>query len=124
MANYSAKTVDEFISSSLEEAQDHLRVIRKTVKSALPKAEETISYGKPYYKYPKHVVGFDVYKHHINFEIYRGQLTSADRQELESNGYKTGNKSFQIQHSQSVPVAMIKKIARAQVDFNEHSLSV
>lgn len=115
MANYSAKSVDEYIKSVPEEAHAHLQEIRAAVSSAVPKAEETISYGKPYYKYPKHLVGFDVYTHHINFEIYEGQLHDDHRAELEEKGYKTGNKSFQIRFEQKVPTALIKKITKAQL---------
>lgn len=116
MANYSAKNIDEYIAGVAEIARPHLQEIRAAVKSALPKADETISYGKPYYKQPKHLVGFDVYKNHINFEIYTDQLEDNHRTELEEKGYKTGNKSFQIQHDQKVPAAIIKKIAKAQIN--------
>lgn len=114
MTNYSAKNVDDFINGAPEIARPHLQEIHTAVLSALPGAEETISYGKPYYKQPKHLVGFDAYKNHINFEIYEGQLEVDDRKSLEESGYKTGNKSLQIRYDQKVPTTMIKKIAKAQ----------
>lgn len=115
MPNYKAKTVDEYIASVDATTHDHIHEIRTAVKAALPKADEVISYGKPFYKQPKHLVGFDVYKNHINFEIYTGQLTGEHRAALQERGYKTGNKSFQIQHDQSVPVTLIKSIAKDQL---------
>lgn len=123
MANYSVKSVDEYISQTPEIAHAHLREIRAAVKSALPKTEETISYGKPYYKQPKHLVGFDVYTNHINFEIYVGQLEASDRMALEEKGYKTGNKSFQIRYDQKVPTALLKKIAKAQLDRQQSRIA-
>lgn len=119
MTNYSVKNVDEYISAAPQEARPHLREIRATVKSAIPKAEEKIGYGKPFYKYHRWLVGFDVYKHHIGFEIYEGQLPSEIRKSLEENGYKTGNKTFQIRYDQKVPAAAIKKLVKAQVKLNE-----
>lgn len=119
MTNYSVKNVDEFILAARKEAQPHLREIRTAVKSALPKAEEKIGYGKPYYKYHGWIVGFDVYTNHIGFEIYYGRLQSDDRAKLKEKGYKTGNKTFQIRYDQKVPTTMIKKISKAQAKLNE-----
>ena len=115
MTNYSAKSVDEYIAGTPEIAHAHLAEIRAAVRSALPDAEETISYGKPYYKQPKHLVGFDTYKNHINFEIYEGQLSDDARNRLEKDGYKTGNKSVQIRYDQPVPIGMIRELAKAQI---------
>ena len=114
MTNYSAKTVSQYISTAPKEARPHLKEIRAAVTSAIPEAEEKIGYGKPYYKTSRWVVGFDVYTHHIGFEVWDGQLSSDIRTSLEDKGYKTGSKTFQIRYDQKVPIAMIKKISKAQ----------
>jgi uncharacterized protein YdhG (YjbR/CyaY superfamily) len=114
MTNYSVKNVSEYISAAPTEARPHLREIRAAVKSALPKAEEKIGYGKPYYKTTRWVVGFDAYTHHVGFEVWDGQLSKEIRDSLENKGYKTGSKTFQIRFDQKVPVATIKKVAKAQ----------
>lgn len=116
MANYSAKNVDEYVQGTPEVAHPHIEAVRKAVRAAAPEAEETISYGKPYYKYPKHLVGFDVYPQHMTFEIYGGQLEDDHRAKLEEKGYKTGSKSFRIRYDQVVPVEMLRKIVMTQVD--------
>jgi uncharacterized protein len=118
MTNYSVKSVGEYISAVPKEARSHLREIRAAVKSALPKAEEKIGYGKPYYKYHTWVVGFDVFKDHITFEVWGG-LQSKDRQLLEKRGYKTGSVTFQIRFDQKVPTMIIKKLVKAQAKMNE-----
>ena len=51
MKNYSAKDVDGYIASMSKEAQLHLKELRKVIKAAVPKAEESISWGIPFYKY-------------------------------------------------------------------------
>lgn len=119
MTNYAVKNVSEFIAAAPKEARSHLREIRAAVKSAIPKADEKIGYGKPYYKMSHWLVGFDVYKEHIGFEIYTGQLDRGDRKKLEDKGYKTGSKTFQIRYDQNVPIAMIKKAAKAQAKLSE-----
>lgn len=118
MTNYSVKNVDAFISAAPQEARAHLIEIRAAVQSAVPKAEEKIGYGKPYYKYHGWVVGFDVYKHHIGFEVWDG-LQVEDREELEAQGYKTGSVTFQIRYDQKVPTTIIKKLVKAQARINE-----
>ncbi|HEX7017568.1 MAG TPA: DUF1801 domain-containing protein [Patescibacteria group bacterium] len=119
MTNYSVENVDEYIADAPQVAQAHLREIRAAVKSAIPQAEEKIGYGKPYYKHHRWVVGYDVYKQHIGFEIWDGQLTSEIRQTLEEKGYKTGSKTFQIRYDQPVPTAIIKKLAQEQAKAEE-----
>ncbi len=123
MTNYSVKTVTEYINASPKTARSHLKEIRAAVKSAIPKAEEKIGYGKPYYKTSRWVVGFDVYKNHIGFEIWDGQLPSEKRKSLEKSGYKTGNKTFQIRFDQKVPTAMIKRITKTQAKREEVNLA-
>ena len=44
-----------------------LKEIRKTIKTAAPKAEEVISYQMPGYKYHGMLVFFAAYKNHIGF---------------------------------------------------------
>lgn len=122
MTNYTVKNVNEFISASPKEAGPHLKEIRAAVKATIPRAEEKIGYGKPYYKDQRWLVGYDVYKEHIGFEIWEGQLPSDLRASLEKKGYKTGNKTFQIRYDQKVPTAMIKKLVKVQEKRNKEYL--
>lgn len=119
MTNYSAKSVSAYIAAAPKEARPHLKEIRAAVKSAVPKAEEGISYGKPYYKYHGMLAGFDAYKNHIGFEVWAEKLAGDDRKKLEGKGYKTGSRTFQIAYDQKVPSAMIKKMVKAQASVNE-----
>lgn len=123
MTNYSVSSVDEFIAASPQEAQAHQKEIRKIVRSTLSNVEEKIGYGKPYYKYHRWLVGFDVYKQHIGFEIWEGQLPQDIRSELEEKGYKTGNKTFQIRFEQKVPTAIIKKLVKHQEKLAEEKVA-
>jgi len=119
MTNYAVKDVNEFIAAAPKEARAHLEELRAAVKSAIPKAEEKIGYGKPYYKLNQWLVGFDVYKRHVTFEIYEGQLPSEIRTALEKKGYGTGNKTLQIKFDQKVPITAIKNLAKAQAKLSE-----
>lgn len=51
MRNYIAKSVDEYIESSPPESRPTLVELRSIIKSTVPKAEEGISWGVPFYKF-------------------------------------------------------------------------
>jgi uncharacterized protein YdhG (YjbR/CyaY superfamily) len=119
MTNYSAKNVDEYISGAPEHARSHLKEIGAAIKAAVPEAEESISWGKPYYRHHGMLAGYDAFKNHVSFEIWADELHSKDRRALEENGYKTGKRTFQIRYDQKVPAAVIKSLVKAQAKVNE-----
>ena len=100
--NYSAKDVDSYIASSGREARPKLKEIRKIIKSTIPKVEEGISWGVPFYKYHGVLLGFAAYKNHVSFG-FCVVLQSEDRKMLEKKGYITGKKTIQIKFDQKVP---------------------
>lgn len=95
MRNYLAKSVDEYIANAPEESRTKLRQIRKVIKSAVPKADESISWGIPFYKYHGLLAGFSAFTKHISFG-FTNQLQGEDREILEKSGYATGKKTVQI----------------------------
>lgn len=113
-----AKTVDEFMAESAPAARPVLKQIRKVITAAVPDVEETMGYGKPYYKYHGWMTGITLYTKHLGVEIWGG-LSDRDREELEALGYKTGSKNFQIQYNQEVPVDLLTRLVKAQAKRNE-----
>jgi uncharacterized protein YdhG (YjbR/CyaY superfamily) len=113
-----AKTVDQFIAEAPAEARPLLQQIRKIVRQAVPDVEETMGYGKPYYKYHGWMVGVTLYTKHLGVEIWDG-LTDADRRELEDRGHKTGSKNFQIKYDQVPPADLLARLAKAQAERNK-----
>ena len=118
MRNYGAKDVDSYIASSRREARPKLEEIRKIIKSTIPKAEEGISWGVPFYKYHGVLAGFAAMKNHVSFGLVT-VLQSKDRKMLEEKGYKTGKKTIQIKFDQKVPTTAIKQILKAKAKMNE-----
>lgn len=123
MKNYKAKDVDEFILSAPEEAQSKLREIRAVIKSAVPKAEESISWGIPFYKYQGLLAGFTPTKNYVLFGLVFA-FQDHDRKMFEGKGYPTGKKTVQIKFDQKVPVTAIKQILKAQAKANETKKAV
>jgi uncharacterized protein YdhG (YjbR/CyaY superfamily) len=113
-----AKTVDEFVQESPVETRPVLEQIRIVVKQAVPDVEETMGYGKPYYKYHGWMTGVTLYSQHLGVEIWDG-LSDQDREELEALGYKTGSKNFQIQYDQAVPSELLTRLVKAQAKRNQ-----
>ena len=118
MRNYQAKNVDEYIAGAPKEAQPKLREVRAIIKSAVPKAEEGISWGVPFYKYHGVLAGFASFKNHVSFGL-ADMLGSEDRKMLEKEGYITGKKTIQIKFDQKVPTAAINQILKAKEKMNE-----
>lgn len=118
MRNYLAENVDEYIANAPREAQSKLGEIRAVIKSTIPKAEESISWGVPFYKYHGLLAGFSTFKNHISFGL-AFILDSKDREMLEEKGYVTGKKIIQIRFDQKVPVAKIKQILKSKAKSNE-----
>lgn len=118
MRNYLAENVDEYIANAPREAQSKLGEIRAVIKSTIPKAEESISWGVPFYKYHGLLAGFSTFKNHVSFGL-AFVLNSKDREMLEEKGYVTGKKIIQIKFDQRVPVAEIKQILKSKAKSNE-----
>jgi uncharacterized protein YdhG (YjbR/CyaY superfamily) len=115
------KDVDSYIANSGREARPILKELRKIIKSTVPKAEEIIWYGVPFYKYHGELAGFATYKNHVSFGFGAGVLQSEDRKMLEEKGYKTGKGTMQIKFDQEVPTTAIKKILKVKTKMNEAS---
>jgi uncharacterized protein YdhG (YjbR/CyaY superfamily) len=118
MKNYSAKNVDEYIASAPKEARSKLRELRAVIRSTVPKAEEGISWGVPFYKYHGLLAGFVALKNHVDFGLAFA-LQNNDRETLLKKGYLTGKKIIQIRFDQKVPAAVIKQIIKAKAKMNE-----
>jgi hypothetical protein len=112
-----ATTVDQFVDEAPREARPLLGQLRTLIKEAVPDVEETMGYGKPYYKYHGWMTGITLYTKHLGIEIWDG-LTDEDRRELEAIGHKAGSKNFNIAYDQAIPVGVLKRLVKAQAERN------
>ena len=119
MRMYKAKDVDSYIANSGREARSKLKEIREIIKSTIPKVEEGISWGVPFYKYHGILAGFAAFKNHVSFGFCEIVIQSKDREMLEKKGYITGKKTIQIKFDQKVPTTAIKQILKAKAKMNE-----
>ncbi len=110
VAKTNFKSVDDYIASQPDSIQGILKLVRSTIRKALPKAEEVISYNIPAYKLHGGVVlYFAGWKQH--YSLYpAGERLVAAFKELAS--YKINKGTIRFPLSEPVPVKLIAGIAK------------
>ena len=116
MKSKKAISVDEYISAFPDTVQEKLGQIRALIRSAAPKAEETISYGIPTFNLNGHyVIYFAGYKKHVS--IYPVPRAHKDFKEALA-AYKGGKGTIQFSLDEKLPVTLIRKIIRFRISEN------
>ncbi|MFZ1715649.1 MAG: DUF1801 domain-containing protein [Saprospiraceae bacterium] len=115
MKELKAKNVDEYITGFPKDTQVLLKLMRETIQKAAPKAEESISYNMPAYKYHGPLVYFAAFKEHIGF-----YATPAANEAFikELAGYKMGKGSIQFPIDKRLPISLISKMVKYKMAQN------
>lgn len=116
-----AASVDEYIATAEPKMKKALKDIRKTIKSAAPKAEEVISYQIPGYKYHGMLVFFAAWKNHISF--YPAPW-GADALKKEMSAYEGSKGTIKFPLDKPMPLALIKKMVKYRMKENEMRASL
>src|SRR3989337_4428723 len=99
-----AKDVPEYIATAPKETRAQLRELRKLVKAAVPKADEIISYGMPYYKYNgRPLTGFAPFKEHI------GVFALPVQGNKEAKPYVHAKGTVHLPIGEAMPTALLTK---------------
>ncbi len=105
------KSIDEYIAAQPDLLQDVLRRVRKTIQSALPDAEETISYQIPTYKlHGRAVIYFAGWKQHYSLYPASDRLVATFKNELAEYRITKGTIRFPL--DDQVPVKLIGRVAK------------
>jgi uncharacterized protein YdhG (YjbR/CyaY superfamily) len=111
MAKTDFKSVDEYIATHPKDIQAILQRVRSAIRTALPGAEEVISYQIPTYKlHGGYVVYFAGWKQHYSLYPANGHLVAAFKHDLAP--YKVSKGTIRFPLSQPVPVKLIERIAK------------
>lgn len=105
-------TIEEYIDAAVPDVQERLHQLHQAIRSAAPGAAEGMKWRMPAYSYQKILVTFAVFKNHIGFYPMESAIKSFSK---ELSGYNTASGSVQFQHSEKLPLALIKKIVRFRV---------
>ncbi|MEO8275133.1 MAG: DUF1801 domain-containing protein [Thermoanaerobaculia bacterium] len=103
--------IDAYIAAAAPEAQAVLRKLRATLRKALPKAEERISYRMPALFLDGAVIYFAAFKKHIGiFPPLKGD--AALQKAIAPYRGPKGNLQFPL--SEPMPYALIARFAKAR----------
>ena len=114
MKSYS--TVDEYIALAEPKVKKALKDIRKTIRSAAPKAEEVISYQIPGYKYHGMLVFFAAWKNHVS--LYPAPW-KAEALKEEMSAYDGSKGTIKFPLDKPMPLPLIKKMVKYRIRENE-----
>ncbi len=105
------KSVDEYIASQPEAVRGVLERVRTTIRKAVPRAEEAISYQMPTYTLSNNrLLYFAVWKKHYSIYAATEPVMAAFHDELAS--YKVDKGTIRFPLSEPVPVKLIRRIAK------------
>jgi len=111
MAKTGFKSVDEYIASQPEAVQGALKLVRSTIRKAVPGAEEVISYKMPTYKlHGGAVLYFAGWRQHYSLYGATGRVVAAFKDDLARYEVNKGTIRFPL--SEPVPVKLIERIAK------------
>jgi uncharacterized protein YdhG (YjbR/CyaY superfamily) len=109
------QTIDEYLAALSREKRAALEKLRRTIKSAAPRAEECISYQIPAFRLDgRMLVWFGASANHCAF--YPGAVVEAHKDELKD--YTTSKGTIRFQADNPLPAALVRKLVKARIERN------
>lgn len=114
--------VEKYLAALPGETRATLEKLRKTIKSAAPKADEVISYRVPTFKYRgRPLVAYAAFKDHCSFLVMSSTVLKAHKDDVK--GYHTATGTIRFPIRGSLPAALVKKLVKARIAENEAGAS-
>ena len=108
-------TIQEYINSQEVNVRERLNAMYETIRSAIPDAEERISWGMPTFWKGRNIIHFAPAKKHIG--LYPGpEAVEAFREQLKD--YKTSKGAIQLPNNKELPLSLVAEIARWSYEKN------
>jgi uncharacterized protein YdhG (YjbR/CyaY superfamily) len=102
-------TIDEYIRTFPGDVQGVLEEVRRTIRNAVPTADETISYGIPTFTLDgRYLVYFAGWKHHVS--VYPVPMGDANF-EREIEPYRAGKGTLKFPLAEPIPYGLIEQVA-------------
>jgi uncharacterized protein YdhG (YjbR/CyaY superfamily) len=106
--------VDLYLEGARDEHRPALEKLRKTIRAALPSAEECLSYGLAAFRVEgKVVVGFGDAAKHCAFYPFSGNTVPAHAEELAA--WETTKGSIHFQPEKPLPAALVRKLIKTRL---------
>ena len=102
------QNIDAYIASQDEAKQPRLRELRALIQSAIPNAEERISWSMPTYWKGRNIIHFAASKKHLG--LYPGEeATTVFAEDLKE--YDVSKGTIRLPWSEELPAELIRRIA-------------
>jgi uncharacterized protein YdhG (YjbR/CyaY superfamily) len=111
------RTIDDYLATVSADQRAALEKLRKTIKTAAPKAEECISYRVPAYRQNGMLVGFGATTSHCAFYLMSSSTVEAHKSELVS--YHTSKGTIRFQPDHPLPAGLVRKLVKARIAEND-----
>ena len=106
------KTHDDYLAAVTEDKRGALQKLRKAIKAAAPKAEESISYQLPAFRLNgKFLVAYGAATNHCAF--YPGSTVKALKDELK--GYDTSKGTICFSADKTLPSALVRRLVKRRI---------
>ena len=103
------QTIDEYIASQDESVQSKLNELRAIIQTALPDAQERISWSMPTYWKGRNLIHFAASKKHIG--LYPGDEAVA-KFAADLEGYSVSKGTIRLPYDKDLPAELITRIAQ------------
>lgn len=113
----SARAVEDFLAKVPADARAALERLRKTIRSAAPKATEGIGYAIPTFYQQGPLVAFAASKNHCGFYVMSPAVMDAHKDELRP--YDTAKATIRFSADKPLPAALVRKLVKARLAENE-----
>jgi len=111
-------SVEDYLASIPEDAQDALKNLRRIIKKVVPEAVEIISYQIPTFKHNgRMLVAYSAHKNHCSLHLMSKSLMSVYKEELKSYDTTKASIHFTLEHP--IPTALVNKLIKARINENE-----
>jgi uncharacterized protein YdhG (YjbR/CyaY superfamily) len=106
------QTIDDYLATVSPDQRAALNKLRRTIRTAFPRADECISYGMPAFRLDGRVVAWiGAGANHCAF--YPGGVVDAFKRELAA--YDTSKGTIRFQPDHVLPATLVRKLIKARI---------
>ena len=109
-----ADEIDAYLSAVDEPKRSTLEAVRRSIRAAVPEAEEGISYGMPAFRVDgKVVAGFAAFKNHLAYLPHSGSVLAELAEELA--GYERTSGSLHFAIDEPLPDDLVGRLVETKL---------
>lgn len=112
-----APTIDAYLAALPPAPRAALSALRKTIRSAAPRATELISYRVPTFEHCGGLVAFSAAPNHCALHLMSPALMRSLATELA--GYEVGTATIRFTTDKPLPASLVRKLVKARIAENE-----